>query len=103
MSIKKNVQLITEAMESLGTYKPEYDMAIRNMAENMEARDRAFKLYQKGEGSLKDYRDLDGRVLDYMKELSLTHQRMKRRSEANAIASPPKPSLFDALANITDE
>ena len=62
MGIKKNIENniadLTAKMESLGIYRPEYDIAIRNLAENMEARNQAWKRYMSGDGTLKDYRDL---------------------------------------------
>ena len=101
MSVKKNIERITARMVSLGTYKPEFDLAIKNLAENLESREKRLKSYQKGEGPLKDYKDLDARVLDYMKELSLTHQRMKRRATAE-IQIERKPSILDAINEIVE-
>ena len=96
MSVKKYVEQLTARMQSLGTYKPEFDLAIRQCAENMESRDIALRQYKQGIGPLKDYRDLDGRVLEYMKELSLTHQAMRRRASAE-IRIERKPSILDAI------
>lgn len=103
-NIEKNIEELTAKMQSLGIYRPEYDIAIRNLAENMEARSQAWKRYMSGEGPLKDYRDLDGRVLEYLKELSLTEQRRKRRAEAGRKLDRQgkKLTLFDALSEINE-
>ena len=101
MGMKQNAEEIRSAMVSLGTYKPEFEFAIRRMAENMEARKKALNAWKKGEGTLKDYKDLDRRYLDYMKELSLTHQALKRRrSAAPEISS--KPTLSEAIGKLTE-
>lgn len=105
-NIENNIADLTAKMESLGIYRTEYDIAIRNLAENMEARNQAWKRYMSGDGTLKDYRDLDSRVLEYLKELSLTEQRRKRRAEAGAKLDrndKKKLTLFDAISNISEE
>lgn len=103
-NIEKNIEDLTAKMQSLGIYRPEYDIAIRNLAENMERRAVAWKRYMSGDGPLKDYRDLDGRVLEYLKELSLTEQRRKRRAEAGQKLDRQgkKLTLFDALSEINE-
>ena len=102
MTISGNVAAITKRMESLGIYKPEFDMAIRRMAENMERRDKALKAWKNGDGLLKDYKDLDARYLDYMKELGLTHQALKRRRSFVRTVSQ-KPTLSEIIGNIFEE
>lgn len=103
-NIEKNIEDLTAKMQSLGIYRPEYDIAIRNLAENMERRAVAWKQYMDGTGALKDYRDLDGRVLEYLKELSLTEQRRKRRADAGQKLDRQgkKLTLFDAISDITE-
>ena len=100
--VKQNVEDIRSAMRSLGTYKPEFEFRIRRMAENMEARKKALNAWKKGEGTLKDYKDLDARYLDYMKELSLTHQALKRRRSAERTVST-KPTLSEAIGRLTED
>jgi hypothetical protein len=117
MSKKKYKESVEAAMRSLGTYREEFDLAIDSLRNILDQRDKAFRSWQKSGGEfsvsgekmdrthplLKEWKDLNTQALAYMKELSLTHQAMKRRAEAEASANPPKLTLFDALTNITDD
>ena len=102
-SLKTVSEEIRAAMTSLGTYKPEFEFAIMRMAENKIARDKALKRWKKGEGTLKDYKDLDRRYLDYMKELSLTHQALKRRRSADITVTAAKETLAERISRLTED
>lgn len=120
MSKKAHKESIVAAMRSLGTYKPEYDLAIDSLADILDQRDRVFRRWKKSGGDLivsgekmdrthpllREWKDLNAQALSYMKELSLTHQSMKRMAEAGAkldANDKKKLTLFDAISNISEE
>ena len=116
MSRKSYRDRIVARMMSLGTYREEFDLAIDSLANIMDSRDKAYRMWQKSGGDfyvsgekmdrthplLKEWENLNTQALAYMKELSLTHQAMKRRAEASE-SLKTKTTLFEAMANILDE
>ena len=103
---------ITEQTKKLGTYKPEFEVAINNLAEILTTRDKAMKQW-KDEGAiptveltnkatathpaLKLVMDCEAAALPYLKEMGLTassHARMK----GGTIEAPTECVLDDLKA-----
>lgn len=117
-SKKKWIEELTAACKSVGTYKPEFDVTIRELAEILEEKDRITSAYRKqGRRSvvpyvnkagaenmvanplLKQITDLKKLSLPYLRDLGLTSAGLKKLKE-NALKDKRKSALGEALMSI---
>lgn len=115
---KKWVEKITSQCKTAGTYRPEFDMAIAELAEILEQKDKISAAYKK-DGSrsmvphtnkagalnmvqnpmLKQILDLKKLALPYWRDLGLTPAGMKKLHE-DALKGKKKSALGEALKNL---
>lgn len=123
MDAKKWKSKVKKACENIGTYSSEFDPVIRTLANLMESRDRVYEQFISSGGNpvisytnkggatnlvknplMVSWLDIDAMALTYWRELGLTPQGYKKLSDKGKVVSTSKkPSLLDALANITEE
>lgn len=112
---------IKEACVNNGTYKPEYDAVIKQLADVLELRQGAIELYKK-EGSkaatqfknregetyfkanplLKTITDLDKDALSYWRDLGLTPAAYKKLSQKSDEAEKGRRRINEILEKIKD-
>ena len=118
MTKKKWAEQIKERCKSVGSYKPEFDMVINELAELLEEKDRIGHRYKK-EGSeslvehtnkagatnlivnplLKQILELKKLSLPYLRDLGLTSAGLKKLNE-DALKGKKKSALGEALKNL---
>lgn len=117
-SKKKWAAALTEACKAVGTYKPEFDMAIMELAEILEEKDKISAAYKKqGRQSvvpyinkagaenmiqnplLKQILDLKKLSLPFFRDLGLTSAGLKKLNE-DALKVKKKSALGEALKSI---
>lgn len=115
---KKWIARLTESCKAVGSYKPEFDDAIAELAEILEEKDRITRAYRK-EGSksvveyvnkfgatnlipnplLKQIMDLKKLSLPYLRDLGLTSAGLKKLNE-DALKGKKKSALGEALKSL---
>ena len=118
MTKKKWAEALTEHCRAVGSYKPEFDFAIAELAEILAEKDRIAQRYRK-EGSqsvveyinkfgaknmipnplLKQITDLKKLSLPYLRDLGLTSAGLKKLNE-DALKVKKKSSLGEALKSL---
>ena len=117
-SKKKWAEELTAACKAVGTYKPEFDMAIKELAEILEEKDRITSAYRKsGRESvvpyvnkhgaenmiqnplMKQIMDLKKLSLPYLRDLGLTSAGLKKLNE-DALKGKKKSALGEALKSL---
>lgn len=118
MTKKKWVEEIKEKCIAVGTYKPEFDPAIEELAEILEQKDKIARAYKK-DGSksvipyvnkagaenmipnpmLKQILDLKKIALPYWRDLGLTPAGLKKLHE-DALKGKKKSALEEALKSL---
>lgn len=115
---KKWAEALTEACKSVGTYKPEFDVTIAELAEILEEKDRITSRYKKeGRESVVEYvnkfgaknlipnprlkqiTDLKKLSLPYLRDLGLTSAGLKKLNE-DALKGKKKSALGEALKSL---
>lgn len=118
MTKKKWIEQLTAKCKAVGSYKPEFDVAIAELAEILEEKDRISIAYKKqGRQSLVEYvnksgaknmipnpmlkqiTDLKKLSLPYLRDLGLTSAGLKKLNE-DALKSKKKSVLGEALKNL---
>lgn len=118
MTKKKWAEALTEACKSVGTYKPEFSIAIEELAEILEEKDRINSRYRKeGRQSVVEYVNKFGAKnlipnpllkqiseqkklsLPYLRDLGLTSAGLKKLNE-DALKGKKKSALGEVLKNL---
>lgn len=118
MTKKKWIGEITEQCKAVGTYKPEFDMTIAELAEILEQKDKIAQAYKKGGSEsvvpytnkagaqnmvpnplLKQILDLKKIALPYWRDLGLTPAGLKKLHE-DALKGKKKSALGEALKSL---
>ena len=114
-------KIIKEACQNTGTYKPEYDAVIKQLADVLELRQGAIDLYKKDgskaatqfknrEGEtyfkanplLKTITDLDKDALSYWRDLGLTPASYKKIAQKDAEEDADRRRIGEILEAIKD-
>lgn len=115
---KKWIEELTAKCKAVGTYKPEFDTAIGELAEILEEKDRITRAYKKGgcqsvvpyvnkagaenliqNPLLKQIMDLKKLSLPYLRDLGLTSAGLKKLNE-DALKGKKRSALGEALKSL---
>ena len=115
---KKWIEELTEHCKAVGSYKPEFDFAIAELAEILEEKDRIYARYKKeGRQSVVEYTNKFGAKnmipnpmlkqiadqkklsLPYLRDLGLTSAGLKKLNE-DALKGKKKSALGEALKSL---
>lgn len=118
MTKKKWVETLTDACMAVGSYKPEFSIAIEEVAEILEEKDRIYARYKKeGRQSVVEYTNKFGAKnmipnpllkqiadqkklsLPYLRDLGLTSAGLKKLNE-DALKGKKKSALGEALKSL---